>query len=116
MPLSLDVGVVRARIPAVNCVLHLPSLPPEGEACAWAQNAALCLKRQNAPRLLGGTEVVIRLEDTHPRRCAAGCIAPVLALLIRCGVLQSDRAQAVRRVGIEWAPIRGVEIRIRRGP
>ena len=41
---------------------------------------------------------------------------PVLALLIRCGVLQSDRAAALRRVGIEWAPIRGVEIRIRRGP
>jgi hypothetical protein len=115
MPLSLDVGVVRARIPALRHTLYLPSLPPQGDAAAWLENAARLLKRQNAPRLLGAVTVLIRLEDAHPRRSGAGCIAPVLALLLKAQVLQSDRAHAVRRLGIEWAPIRGVEIHFSRG-
>lgn len=115
MPLSLDVGVVRARIPALRHTLFLPSLPPQGDADAWLENAAQLLKRQKAPRLLGAVAVLIRLEDAHSRRGAAGCIAPLLALLLKTQVLQSDRAPAVRRLGIEWAPIRGVEIHLARG-
>jgi hypothetical protein len=116
MPLSLDVTVVRARSPAANRVLLLPSLPPQGACADWLETSARLLRRQNAPRLMGEIAITIRLEDSHPRASAAGAIAPVLALLIRCGVLQSDRAQAVRRVTAEWAPVAGVEIHLRRAP
>jgi hypothetical protein len=115
MPLSLDVTVVRARIPAVNRVLHLPSLPPQGDLAAWLDAGIKSLKRQDAPRLMGGVDIAIRLEDTHPRLAACACIAPVLTLLLKAGVLASDRAPSLRRVGIEWAPVAGVEIHIRRG-
>lgn len=115
MPLSLDVTVVRSRIPAVNRVLHLPSLPPQGDLAAWLDRCAQCLKRQNAPRLMGTVDIAIRLEDAHPRLAAATSIAPVLALLLKAGVLASDRAPSLRRVGAEWAPVTGLEIHIRRG-
>ena len=115
MALSLDVRVVRARIPQTKLCLLLPALPPAARAWDdWLAAGAALLKRQHAPRLMGAVEIIIRLEDAHPRRDGAGCIAPVLALLGRCGVLQSDRAQTVRRVAVEWAPVRGVEIHIRR--
>jgi len=115
MALSLEVRVVRARIAPTNLVLLLPSLPPAARGWDdWLESGAAFLKRQRAPRLMGAVDITIRLEDAHPRRDGAGCIAPVLALLHRAQVLQSDRSQSVRRVAAEWAPVRGVEIHIRR--
>jgi hypothetical protein len=117
MSFSLEVRVVRARLPRGPVVLTLPLLPPGARSTDdWLADAAAHLKRQRAPRLMHPVDITIRLEDAHPRRDGAGCIAPVLALLSQCGVLQSDRAQSVRRVSVEWAPVTGVEITIRRAP
>ncbi len=115
MALSLEVTVVRARIPATKVCLTLPALPPAAQGCDdWLAAGAAALKRQRAPRLMGAVDITIRLEDAHPKRDGAGCIAPVLGLLSKVGVLQSDRAGTVRRVAVEWAPVRGIEIHIRR--
>ena len=114
MALSLEVTVVRARIPATNIRLMLPALPPAQGCDDWLAAGAAALKRQRAPRLMGAVDITIRLEDAHPKRCGAGCIAPVLGLLSKAGVLQSDRAGTVRRVAVEWAPVKGIEIHIRR--
>jgi len=115
MALSLEVRVVRARIAPTNITLLLPSLPSAARGWEdWLESGAGFLKRQRAPRLLGAVDITIRLEDAHPKRDGAGCIAPVLALLHKAQVLQSDRAQSVRRVAAEWAPVKGVEIHIRR--
>lgn len=115
MSFTLDVRVVRARLPRGPVVLTLPLLPPGARSSDdWLADATAHLKRQRAPRMTGAVDITIRLEDAHPRRDGASCIAPVLALLNQCGVLQSDRAQSVRRVAVEWAPVTGVEIHIRR--
>lgn len=115
MSFTLDVRVVRAPLPRGPVVLRLPLLPPgTRDAGDWLAGGALHLKRQRAPRFMHPVEITIRLEDAHPRRDGAGCIAPVLALLGQCGVLQSDRSHSVRRVAVEWAPVTGVEIHIRR--
>ncbi len=115
MALSLEVRVVRARIAPTNIVLLLPSLPPAARGCDdWLESGAEFLRRQRAPRVTGAVDITIRLEDAHPRRDGAGCIAPVLALLHRAQVLQSDRSHSLRRVAVEWAPVKGVEIHIRR--
>ena len=115
MSFTLDVRVVRQAIPRAPVVLRLPLLPPGARAVDdWLVDAAAHLRRQRAPRFIHPVDITIRLEDAHPRRDGVGCIAPVLALLGQCGVLLSDRSQSVRRVAVEWAPVRGVEITIRR--
>lgn len=130
MRFSLDVPVEKRVIPDEAMRLELPTLPPStnnlyfnipngGRAKSqkykdWLDYSGLILKRQVTGRLSGRVDIIIRLEESNMARDASNCIKPIEDLLVKVGAISNDNAKHVRRISAEWAPIKGVEIKIKR--
>jgi Holliday junction resolvase RusA-like endonuclease len=121
--------VERKPIPDNLIVLELPHLPPStnnlyinvrgrgrvksGKYVDWLNTAGLILNSQTKGRITGRVDILILVEDCHPQRDASNTIKPVEDLLVKCGVIQDDRAKFVRGCGARWdQTIRGVRIEI----
>lgn len=121
--------IVRKPIPDNAVTYELPHMPPSTNNLYanvpgrgrvktrqyedWLQTMGLLLRRQGLGRLTGRVDVVISLEDKHPRRDCDNAAKPCLDLLVKLGVLQDDNSKFVRSVKAEWAPITGIRIDIR---
>jgi hypothetical protein len=117
MRADFGLDVVRRPIKDRALLLRLPSLPPAASAASyasWVAMAAKALRAQAKGRLAGPLCLTLHMEDRHPGRDAADCIAPVCAALIQAGVLLDGAAQSLRSVRAEWSAVRGLEIRIGR--
>lgn len=112
-------------------VLELPHLPPSannlylnvkgrgrvmsGKYVDWLKTAGLIVNSQIKGRVTGRVDVLIRIEDCHPTRDGDNICKPALDLLVKCGVLEDDRAKFVRSSGTCWdSTIKGVRIEITR--
>jgi hypothetical protein len=111
-------NVVRKSLPRTPLpVLAIPALPPRANSAAyddWLERAVHVLRAQANLRCLSRMDMVIKLEDSHPRARAQDAIAPVMEALVRAQVLQSGGSPAVRRIAAEWADVMGVEIHLSR--
>lgn len=111
-------NVVRKSLPRTPLpVLAIPNLPPRAGSAAyddWLERAVHVLRAQANLRCLSRMDMVIKLEDSHPRARAQDAIAPVMEALVRAQVLQSGGSPAVRRIAAEWADVMGVEIHLSR--
>lgn len=79
----------------------------------WLHQAGILIRRQGIARMTQRVDIVISLEDKHPRRDCDNAAKPCCDLLVKLGVLPDDNAKWVRSVKIQWAPIDGVRIDIR---
>ena len=119
MRADFGLDVVRRPIKDRTLILRLATLPPAAPGAAfesWARAAAQALRAQAKGRLAGPLCLTLHIEDRHPGRDAAACIAPVCAALIAAGVLLDSGARSLRSVKAEWAAVRGIVIRIARAP
>lgn len=135
--MSTNFGLDRYRVErkpiADNAiVLELPHLPPStnhlyfnlpgrgGRAKTakyvdWLNSAGLILNPQIKGRVTGRVDIQILVEDCHPQRDASNLTKPLEDLLVKCGVIEDDRAKFVRSSGTRWdATIKGVRIEITR--
>lgn len=122
--------IQRRDIPDSAMKLELPNLPPSTNNLFfnaphggrvrtqsyndWLHTAGLFLKRQIPGRLTGRVDVLIQAEDKHPRRDADNIAKPCLDLLVKLGAIQDDNSKWVKSVKVEWAPVDGLKIEIRR--
>jgi len=110
-------------------VLELPHLPPStnnlylnvkgrgrvksGKYVDWLSTAGLLINTQVKGRVTGRVDVLVRVEDCHPTRDSDNITKPICDLLVKCGVIQDDRAKFVRSSGTRWdQSIKGVRIEI----
>lgn len=130
MKFSLNKEFVTARreIPDHVMTLTLPHLPPstnhlyfnapgQGRVKTqayrdWIFTSGLLLKRQITSTMSSRVDILIKIEDKHPRRDASNTIKPIEDLLVTAGAIHDDRAKYVRSVKAEWAPIEGIRIDI----
>ena len=116
---DFGLDVVRRPIADRALVLRLATLPPSAPGASynmWRIAAARSLRVQAKGRLAGPVCLTLHIEDRHPTRDAAGCIAPVTQALIDAGVLLEDGGRSLRGVKAEWAGVRGLVIRLARAP
>lgn len=125
---SLDVPVQKRVIPDEAMRLELPYMPPSVNSMYfnvpnvgrvksqkyrdWEKTAALILRPQVTGRLAGRVDIYFRFEDTHPTADCSNYIKAAEDLLVTVGAILNDNAKHVRSVKAEWAPIKGVEIKI----
>lgn len=110
-------------------VLTLPHLPPStnnlylnvkgrgrvksNKYVDWLNTAGLIINSQLKGRIVGRVDIQILVEDCHPQRDASNLTKPLEDLLVKCGVIEDDRAKFVRGVGTRWDhSIKGVRIEI----
>lgn len=131
MKFSLDrVRIEKREIPDSILTFDLPVLPPSVNAMYlnvpghgrvktqkyrdWCNSAGLLLNRQIKGRMGGRVDIRIKLEDTHPTADCSNYIKATEDLLVTSGVISDDRSKYVRSVKVEWAPIKGIHIEIRK--
>jgi len=127
--LNKEPMVQRRSIPENHVTYDLPHMPPstnhlyfnvpgKGRVKTsayddWLHQAGILIRRQGIARMTQRVDIVISLEDKHPRRDASNTIKPIEDLLVKLGVLPDDRSKFVRSVMAKWAPIDGIRIDIR---
>lgn len=126
---ALDrIRVERKALTAQKMELRLPHLPPSTNHLYlnvpnrgrvktrayedWIFQAGLMLNRQIEGRFTGRVDILIEIEDAHQNRDASNTIKPLEDLLVKCGVIEDDRAKYVRSVKAQWANIEGVRITV----
>ena len=85
---------------------------PTPEYADWQERAALRLAAACPPEFKGPVWIAITYED-----CGRGEIGdrakPVLALLAREGVIESDSRLCVRSLRLEWGDVTGARVEVR---
>ncbi len=126
---ALDkVRVERKPVAAQKMVLRLPHLPPSTNHLYlnvpnrgrvktrayedWIFQAGLYLNRQIEGRFTGRVDIHIALEDCHANRDASNAIKPIEDLLVKCGVIEDDRAKFVRSIKAEWSDVDGAVVTV----
>jgi Holliday junction resolvase RusA-like endonuclease len=111
---SLDVPVERRAIKeksAIQFSLGFPAL--SGEALAdWQARSLHMIQSLKPGRLPGPVKLSLTYEERPGRRDLDHLIGPVVDLLVRHALIDSDHRSILREIRAQWGEARGVRIAI----
>lgn len=116
MRFNLDVPVERRQLkakPAIKLSLEFPPPPNALEACRdWQARSADVLKAMRPGRVPGPVRLTLIYGERPGRRDLDHLIGPVVGLLVRHALIDSDHRGILREVRARWGACRGVEVAI----